>query len=250
MHEGFCRWGSGIARLARQIWHGSNELTRRRPWSSTTKGTTSFLDARSGSREYFPAELASIDVLSAFNSLALDPVARMAPKRELKRLRTVGDAARLRDSALGTGVGTADEVHAATVRFLDDAVTGLLRFARAAVDWDADSGDEPIACVAIGGHASGQEKDQLPAALLLLLEGRGYRRARSEAVAGFIAHGLRDLGIEVPTRAMTVSAATAMLAGPIFADRARRRRLIAGKCALFAEFESRMSAAKKRVTHV
>src|SRR5262249_37407611 len=59
-----------------------------------------------------------------------------APERELKRLQTVSDCARLHTAAAGTDAGAAEEVHAASVRFVDDAVGGLLRYARAAVDSD------------------------------------------------------------------------------------------------------------------
>ena len=249
MRPGFRCWG-GIVMLVREIWTYANEVTRLHPRSSTTNVAASLLNPGSqpfelGARKSSPSELASTSILASLNSLALDPGARMAPGRELKRLRTGWDDARPHTAA-GADRGAAEGVHAATVRFVDDAVAGLLRFARATVDWDADPRDEPVACVAIGDYACAQARDQPAGSLLLLLEGRGYRRARSEAVAGFIVHGLTDLGIEVATCAMTVSAAAAMLAGPALIDRAAKPRLIAGKTRLFAEFESLLSAAEKK----
>jgi hypothetical protein len=134
---------------------------------------------------------------------------------------------------------TTEDAHSASVRLTDDAVVGLLRFARAALDRPAESMIAPVSCVAIGDYATMESKTPFAGGLLVLVEERRALQARGQAIAGFMARGLADLGFDIETLPKTVDEACGLLTLPAFARWRRQRRLIAGQQALFTRFQSR-----------
>jgi hypothetical protein len=184
-------------------------------------------------------DLVRTNLRSALYALASDPRARRSPETALAGLRVVVDIARSQiDQAQAAG-GTTEEAHRATVRLTDAAVVGLLHFARVALDGQAVSMIAPVSCVATGDYASSMARIPFASGLLVLLEEHRIARARSEAVAGFVARGLADLGIEIETSAKTVDEAARLLVLPAFAGWFRRRRWITGQQDLFVQFDRR-----------
>jgi hypothetical protein len=182
------------------------------------------------------AEEVHTNLRTALHALASDSRARQSPGRELVRLRHVVDVARSRiDQAAATG-GSMAEAHVARVRLMDAGVAGLLRFARAVLDSEAESMIAPVCCVAIGDYPGSIADKPFAGGLLVLLEEGGNRRARGEAMAGFIEHGLTDLGMDIETYAKTVDEAARLLMLPAFDGWLRQQRLIAGQHALFGRF--------------
>ena len=186
------------------------------------------------------AELVPSYLRSALFTLATHRDAQQSPVKALASLRVIVDVARRQIDL----AGTAEEAHSARVRLTDAAVIGLLRFARAALDGDAESMIAPVSCVAIGNYASAIPTPSFAGGLLVLTEERQDLRARGEAIAGFMAQGLAELGVEIETFAKTVKEAVKLLALPTFAEWRRQRRLmIAGQQALFARFQRQASSA-------
>ncbi len=181
------------------------------------------------------AELVRADLTAALFALASDPRARQAPGRALARLRAVVETARERIGEASAAGRPAAEVHAANVRLADAAVGGLLRFARAALEGTTPSAIAPVSCVAVGDYPSRASCTALSGGLLILTADRPQPRARGEAIAGFIAHGLDDLGIGIQTMPETVGDAARLVSLPAFAGWRRQCRLIAGQSGLFTE---------------
>jgi len=184
-------------------------------------------------------DLVRTNLRSALFALATDPRARRSPETALAKLRVVVDIARSQiDQAMAAG-GTAEEAHTSSVRLTDAAVVGLLHFARPALDGQAAAMIAPVSCVAIGDYASSMPRAPFTGGLLVLLEERRVARARGEAIAGFIARGLADLGIEIETSAKTVGEAARLLVMPAFAGWLRQWRWITGQQDLFVQFHRR-----------
>ena len=181
------------------------------------------------------AELIGSNLRSTLFALAADPRALRSPERALGALRVVVDIARGEIEL----AATAEAAHSANVRLTDAAVVGLLRFARAALDQSAESIIAPVSSVAIGDYARDASNTPFAGALLVLLEERRVLQARGQAIAGFMARGLADLGFDIETFAKTVDEACGLLTLPAFAHWRRQRRLIAGQQALFARFQRR-----------
>jgi len=227
-------------RLARRWLSFESILWSLGKWSNDVKATlsaslaaVSLVDRRPQigrtvpRRMPFPAGLAW-----ALNQLADNPDGR-SPRAELNHLRTLINASRQR-SAVNTAAALAS---GSAAEATDRVVVALLRYACSTVDWDADPQDVPIACVALNDLKS--EDGTAAGTLLLLLERWGYRRGRGQAVAGFIAHGLSDLGIAITTVVVTVPQAAALLSRE---HRQPGMRLIAGRRKLFAELGRRVSS--------
>ena len=190
------------------------------------------------------AELVPTYLRSTLYALATDYRAWQSPMKALAPLRVIVDVA-IRNLDLA---GTGEERHSAHVRLIDAAVIGLLRFARAALDGDAESIIVPVSCVAIGDYASANPSPAFVGGLLVLTEEHQDLRARGEAIAGFIAQGLAELGIEIETFAKTAKEAAKLLGLPTFAGWRRERRLmIAGQRALFARFQRQASFPSSRL---
>lgn len=182
------------------------------------------------------AELVRADLTAALYALASDPRARQAPGRALARLRLMVESAREHIGRASAAGEMAADVHDANIRLADTAVGGLLRFARAALEGATPSTTAPVSCVAVGDYPSRASCSSMSGGLLILTGDRPQLHARGEAIAGFIAHGLDDLGIGIQTMPETVGDAARLVSLPAFSGWLRQCRLIAGQHGLFDEF--------------
>jgi len=170
----------------------------------------------------------------ALETLAVDPRALAAPEAALTRIRHVADAARATVAA--DHPAGSDELVArrAGLRVFDAAASGLLEFARAAIQGDTSLLTGPLAIVGTGLLGLPDSQATGRRGVLFILGKRALTRMRGKGVARFVANGLAVLGFDVEVTVLPLVSAVALAANDSrFAATLRTARFVDGRYDLY-----------------
>ncbi len=182
----------------------------------------------------------------ALETLALDPRALGAPDVALSAIRPLADSARATAAGERPASGNA-AVDAADLRVFDAAASGLLEFARAAIQGDTSLLTAPLAIIGTGvlglPNDSGS-REPGRRGVLFILGKRALTRMRGRAVARFVANGLAVLGFAADVTVMPLVRATDLAnRDPRFCATLRTARFIDGRYDLYQRLPGTPAAA-------